>query len=317
MSIFSRFLKTKSASKEPCTKNRMKPPAMQLYFNDRFGYILCAETTIKGTPIRTVMEPVTILESDVSAAMLGRGILDSLQTSKNANPITREELGQFRFWQTSGIKGFASFSKKFQCVSIELSGIILRMEKLIRDSDGGYVEPNTPSAEIPADSTAEQLGSMALELFSVDQVQPTSQTMSFETIHSHTVTYLRPSDRFTDCGDGHTDAYQVFSFDAPPESYIAFLIDSGYSELGEMAIRSRWQQMFGELLNFHFQVQQEATSMATIKGKTVRKEITSYIYPDSEGTMEVMSLIDLTLPQNLQQTMRAEYESVIASISIH
>lgn len=316
MSIFSRFLKTKSASKEPCTKNRMKPPAMQLYFNDRFGYILCAETTIKGTPIRTVMEPVTILESDVSAAMLGRGMLDSLQTSKNAHPITKEELGQFRFWQISGIKGFASFSKKFQCVSIEQSGTTLRIQKLIRDTDGGYVEPNTPSAEIPADSTAEQLGSMALELFSADQPQPISQIMFFETIHSHTVTYQRPSDCFVDCGDGHTDAYQVFSFDNAAESYIAFLIDSGYSELGETAIRSRWQQMFGELLDFHFHAQQEAIPMAIIRGKTVRKEIVSCIYPDGKGTMEVMSLTDLTLPQELQQTLRTEYESVINSISI-
>ena len=316
MSIFSRFLKGKSANKEPRAQTKGKPPAMQVYFNDSFGYILCAKTTLKGTPIRTVIEPVTVLNRDTAAAILGCGILDSLEASRNARPITHEELGNFRFWHISGIKGFASFSRKFQCVSVEQSETVLRLEKLIRDTDGGYIQPDTPPAEVSADCTMEQLGAIVLELFSVGQAQPVSQTISFETLHGRTVTYRRPSDGFTDCGDGHTDAYQIFSFENAPENHIAFLIDSGYSELSEAAIKRRWRQMFGELLEFRFQAHQGAGPMAVIQGRTDIAEITSYIYPDGEGTMEVMSLIDLTWPQKLQEALRAEYESVLASISI-
>lgn len=102
MGIFSNFLKRKPTNQGTSAKSRGKPTAMQVYFSDHFGYILCAETTITGTPIRTVMEPVITLESSATAATLGDGILDSLKTSEAARPITREELGQFRFWQISG-----------------------------------------------------------------------------------------------------------------------------------------------------------------------------------------------------------------------
>lgn len=257
-----------------------------------------------------------MLEGNATATTLGDGILDSMKMSEAARPITREELGQFRFWQISGIKGFASFSKKFQCVTAERSGTVLRLEKLIRDTDGGYIQPDAPSAEVSADCTAERLGTMVLKLFSVKQAQPVPQTMTFETLHGRTVTYRRPSDGFTDCGDGHTDAYQIFSYENAPENHIAFLIDSGYTELTESAVESRWHQMFGELLEFRFQAHQGAGVMAVIHGRTDRSEITSYIYPDGEGTMEVMPLIDLTWPEKLRETLWTEYKSVLASISI-
>ena len=58
----------------------------------------------------------------------------------------------------------------------------------------------------------------------------------------NSVTYRRPSDAYLDCGDGHTDAYQVFSLEDAPENQIAFLVDSGYSELNEKAIKMKWQK---------------------------------------------------------------------------
>lgn len=225
-------------------------------------------------------------------------------------------MGSSASGKSPGIKGFASFSKKFQCIDVEHSGAVLRLEKLIRDTDGGYIHSDTSTVEIPANSTAEQLGSTVLELFSTGQSQPLSRTISFETLHGRTVTYRRPSDAFTDCGDGHTDAYQIFSFDDAPENHIAFLIDSGYSELTEAAIKSRWCRMFGELLEFHFQAQQGGEPMAVIKGKTANAEITSYIYQDGEGTMEVMSLIELALPQEVQKTLQMECELMVSSITI-
>ena len=58
-------------------------------------------------------------------------------------------------------------------------------------------------------STAAQLGEAVLSLFSPGLESLANETLSFETVHGSIVSYRRPSDAFLDCGDGHTDAYQI------------------------------------------------------------------------------------------------------------
>ena len=44
--------------------------------------------------------------------------MDGLDKSRKALPIERSDIKDFKFWQITGIKGFAAFSKKFQCIDI-------------------------------------------------------------------------------------------------------------------------------------------------------------------------------------------------------
>ena len=216
---------------------------MDVYYNADFGCIVCPQTTVGNTPMRVVIEPVAVLRKGFTETALGEAILAALERSRTAPPVPRVDMGAGRFWQVTGIRGFGAFSRKFQCVDLRERGPILEAFKLIRESDGGYVWPeNQPPLEIPADTPAAQMGAEILSLFSPGLEIPDNETLSFETIRGGIISYRRPSDAFADCGDGHTDAYQVFALEDAPRSHIAFLIDSGYQELSKAAVLEKWQE---------------------------------------------------------------------------
>ena len=290
---------------------------MNVYYNSNFGCLVCPETRMGNTPMRVVIDPVTVLGSGFTAAALGEALLNALERSRTAPPVPRVDLGAGRFWQVTGIKGFASFSRKFQCVRIDARGPVLKIVKLIRDTDGGYVEPvDQPPLEIPADAPAIQLGEALLSLFSPGLESPANETLSFESVHGSAVTYRRPSDIFLDCGDGHTDAYQVFILADAPRSHIAFLIDSGYETLSKAAILRKWQAQYGALSEFRFQRRRKPPLIAAMRGVTAEAEIVSHVYQDGDGTLEVLALIEHALPSEAQETAQSEYQAVIRSITV-
>lgn len=270
-----------------------------------------------NTPMRVVIDPVTVLGSGFTAAALGEALLNALERSRTAPPVPRVDLGAGRFWQVTGIKGFAAFSKKFQCVRIDARGPVLEIVKLIRDTDGGYIEPvNQPPLKVPTGIPAAQLGETVLSLFSSGPESSANETLSFETVHGSVVTYRRPSDAFQDCGDGHTDAYQVFALEDAPGSHIAFLIDSGYHDLSKAAVQERWQEQYGPLSEFRFRRRRKLPLIASMQGRAAEAEVISHIYQDGEGTLEILACIEHLLPLETQETVRAEYQMLIRSIAI-
>ena len=290
---------------------------MNVYYNSSFGCLVCPETRMGNTPMRVVIDPVTVLDSGFTTAALGEALLSALERSKTAPPVPRVDLGAGRFWQVTGIKGFAAFSRKFQCVSIDARGPALKIIKRIRDTDGGYIEPvDQPPLEIPTDISAAQLGEVVLSLFSPGLESPTNEPLSFETVHGSIVTYRRLADIFRDCGDGHTDAYQVFALEDAPRSHIAFLIDSGHEALSKAAVLERWQEQYGPLSEFRFQRRRKLPLMASIQGRTAEAEIASHVYQDGEGTLEVLTLIECALPPEAQRAAQTEYQAVIRSITV-
>lgn len=290
---------------------------MNLHYNADFGYIICAETTMENTPMRVVIDPVTVLESKATSAELGEAILESLKQSRTAKPIRREEIGKYRFWHITGIKSFSAFSRKFQCISIVERGHVLEVIKLIRDSDGSYNYPTEqPPLDLPLDCPAERLGAEVASLFSISVDVPNNETLSFETIHGSIVTCRRPSDAFLDCGDGHTDAYQVFTLEGAPQNHFTFLIDNSYSELNRAAVLERWQQQYGALSDFRFHRRRKSPLIASMQGRTATAEIVSHIYQDNGGTMEVLSYIEYSLPRERQEMALSEYRAIIHSITI-
>lgn len=290
---------------------------MNVYYNSNFGCLVCPETRMGNTPVRVVIDPVTVLGSGFTAAALGEALLSALERSRTAPPVPRVDMGAGRFWQVTGIKGYTAFSRKFQCVRIDAKGPVLKIAKLIRDTDGGYVEPvNQPPLEIPADAPVLQMGETVLSLFSPGLESPANETLSFETVHGSVVTYRRPSDAFQDCGDGHTDAYQVFALEDAPGSHIAFLIDSGYHDLSKAAVQERWQEQYGPLSEFRFRRRRKLPLIASMQGRGAEAEVISHIYQDGEGTLEILACIEHLLPLETQETVRAEYQMLIRSIAI-
>ena len=290
---------------------------MNIYYKADFGCIICPETHMGNTPMRVVIDPVTLLDRGFTTAMLGEAVLRALERSRTAPPVPRADLGAGRFWQITGIKGFAAFSRKFQCVDLRDKGVVLEASRLIREVDGGYVwSKDQPSLEISTEVSAAQLGAEILALFSPGPDFPANETQSFETVYGNTVTYRRPSDAFEDRGDGHTDAYQIFILEDAPQSYIAFLINSGYAPLHRAAVLENWQERYGPFSEFCFRHCRKPPLLASMRGKTAEAEIISHVYQDGEGTLEVLARAETALPSEAQETVRAEYQALIRSILI-
>ena len=52
---------------------------MNVYYNSSFGCLVCPETRMGNTPMRVVIEPVTVLDSGFTATALGEALLNALE----------------------------------------------------------------------------------------------------------------------------------------------------------------------------------------------------------------------------------------------
>ncbi|MFV0394861.1 MAG: hypothetical protein ACK5LC_10775 [Coprobacillaceae bacterium] len=115
---------------------------------------------------------------------------------------------------------------------------------------------------------------------------------TFNTVNGNTVSYIRPFDDLIDAGDGHTDAYQVYVHEDNDENNIAFLIDNSYGEVNEESIKNKWEQWYGELIEFTYNETNESPLKIMIKGKTNTTLIFSNLYQDGNTLMEVSAKLD-------------------------
>lgn len=295
---------------------------MDLYYNAGFGYLVCAQTTIRGSAARTVIEPVTVLPPDASDGELGDAIWKSLERSRTARPIDRTEAGKYKFWYETGIKSYVSFSKQFFCLDITLVGREVQILPLERDPDGGYNYPTySPQTVLHRDRPSEELGAAVKAVLSGRTLPEDDDFRSFETVQGSRVTYRRPSDLFLDGGDGHTDAYQVYWQAEYPNNVMAFLISDRYTnELPQCSgadVRRHWQAEYGQLLYFNFSRHKGGGPWMEARGRTADKAIIAYVFPDGVDTMEVMLEVDLVnTPDEVQEQFFHEFEAMVLSIQI-
>lgn len=298
----------------------MKYGRIKVYHNLKFGYIFCAETTVAGTVMKTVMDPVSIGRQDLSDAQIGEKILENLEKSRNAPPIERAQIQNFKFWQISGIKGFAAFSKQFNGVSLFEEDSKINIMQLVRDADGAYVVPET---QLPvqldakmADLTA-QIGQQVRKLLAKVPGKESDQEMSFETVDGRRVFYKRPSDEFANVGDGHTDAYQVFVQEENPNNAIMFLMVCDDTRLDEAAVRERWEQFYGKLRDFTYCILdgKDKEKIIQVSAKTNSQEVLASIWCEKNEGLEIVAQIDgVRTSAKGQEEIRKEYHRLLASI---
>lgn len=132
--------------------------SVAVYYNFKFGFIIGFEATVKGSVMRRIVEPVVVENPDISEERLGNRLYEELQKSRNAPPVSHEESKDYKYWQVTGIKGFAAFSKKFKCIDISDENNKLYISALSRDTDGGYSEPDEKEIiKVSSSISAEEL----------------------------------------------------------------------------------------------------------------------------------------------------------------
>lgn len=297
---------------------KMQFGSVVLYYNNNKGFIIGSESPVKGSIIRTIVHPVSVKKGTISDNELGNAILEGLDKSRTALPTERSDIKDFKFWQITGIKGFAAFSKKFQCIDICETEKSIKLLKMIRDDDGGYSYPEDNSyIEIPLHATAEQIGITVKDMLSQKSAVQSNKLLTFNTIFGNLVKYVRPNDDFIDIGDGHTDAYQIYAYEKDDRNFIAFLIDSGYLDYTENAIKKRWRETYGELEKFEYRKVYERPLEIEIYGKNETTTIVSNLYQDGDGMIEILTeLNDSLLSKEEQEKIEEEFKRIIDSVSI-
>ena len=190
----------------------MQHISTSIYYNKKDGYIITSDTTIKNTLLHTVVCPVKTLETESTIEELGQAILQGLDISEKAEPVERSQALSYKYWQVSGIKGFSAFSKKYRCVEIIKKDNAFLVAECIRDDDGSYIdaETNDNKVSLPLDISSFDIAKIVMEIFSTSFHPNKTMKTSFITINNHHVSFMLPSEKFIDIGDGHTDAYKLF-----------------------------------------------------------------------------------------------------------
>ncbi len=290
-----------------------------LYYNPQWGYIIAPDTTIADTIMRVTIEPVSTEKVDITAEQLGKAIFAGLEKSRKSVPVEREEIKKFKFWQISGIKSFAAFSKKFRCIEVIEQENGYKLARLKRDSDGSFSWiKNDMATVLPLDFSEEYMGKLLYNLLDVEKIshEEEKDLAWFQSLNGNKVIFNRPSDDFMDIGDGHTDAYQIYINKNDEKSYIAFLIDNGYPEINSQGIESCWKQMHGYLEEYNFEEIKDGLLKIIVSAKTAQSNIKSYFYQDGEDLLEVLTEISTNISGETQINIMKEINNIIESIKI-
>lgn len=132
-----------------------------------------------------------------------------------------------------------------------------------------------------------ELGIKVMEMFQLPEQAPKAVFNEFETANGSTVKYRMNIDGFVDAGDGHTDAYQVFQHENDENTFLAFMIDSGYQDINEDAIKSCWEKRYGNIEEYEFQRIHSGHIEIMASAKTKNAYIRSYFYRDAEDWLEL------------------------------
>ena len=289
-----------------------------VYYNDNYGFIFASETTIKGSIIHVTMDPVIIGNWDLSHEEIGTFFFEALDKSRVALPVERSEIQNYKFWQCAKIKSFTAFSRDFKCLYIVEKEDIIQMKLLAREKNGSYGYPinNQKKAQLSNTSSKEEAGFRISQLLLDEKSPKDDNQISFSTINNNMVKYIRPDDEFNDIGDGHTDAYQIYTYDEEQQTYIALLIDNNYTIMSEEGIYARWTQIYGNLIQYEYKQKDEIVKI-TAMCKTENYEIYANFFQDTNDLMEVMVQIDTkTISKENQEKILNEYTRLVNSIVI-
>lgn len=281
----------------------MKKTQAAIYYNNEKGYLFFPFGVLKNGP-RIIISPAIKENKDISTLEIGNKIVQCLEVSKNAMPLEESEFNRNLALEISGTKSQTKFNNLYKYLLCE--------EK---DHKLFLIDKEEKKEYVFEKEDIIGLGNQVSKILSKGMNCNDRVSLVLKTVNENTVIYTRPSDNFEDAGNGHTDAYQIYTYESNDKNYIAFLIDNGYSSFTESAIKQRWNQMYGKLIEFEFV--SDIPKKIQVRGKTKSEMIISHIFQDGDGMLEVLYEIDLRNNSDKEKEgLEKEFEKVISSIKI-
>lgn len=282
-----------------------------LYYNEKKGFIIAAMARVKGMGPLIKLNPVTIADKGISDEKVGELVREDLERSRNSVLAEKEE---YKFWQVSGIKSFSAFSKQFKCVYIAETTGSLKIMRMLREASGAFC-PQKDDIMTPLDISDAELGNIIRRLLYAKDSGSLSTNEFASVFSDNKVRYQVPSEKFTDIGDGHTDAYQIYAHANDENTFFGFMIDSGYQEISNEGIRERWENVYGALEEYRFKEQDDTPIKISASATAKTAYIKSYFWKDGESLLEFFVQINVK-NKTRQKQAEKEIKALIDSVEI-
>lgn len=283
----------------------MRFGTVHLYYNEKKGFIISALARVRGPEFLTKLNPVMVVAQDIPDEKVGQLVRENLERFRNSGLVEREDWKKYNFWHVSGIKSFSTFSRKYLCIDITEKEAALEITRLYRDTSGAYSYSGNIDIELPLDISDADLGNrIRAQLHTKDS--GFLSTNEFDSVCSgNKVRYQVPSDKFTDAGDGHTDAYQIYVHENDENTFFGFMIDSGYREISKEGIRERWEKVYGKLEDYRFRKKDNGPVKISASATAKTAYIRSWFWEDGNSLLELFAQINI---KNKTRQRQAEKE---------
>ena len=257
-----------------------------VYFNDKSGYYVVPEIRAKDVPVWVSAGKIEQVDIDSDITVIGEAIHKALNTSDTLEAPELSIARNNHYWNDYGYKSYAAFSKNHSAVKVEDNGSKIQLTKLIRDKKGAYERSQIENDNVELDVCVEsKVIAVAInKILGNDNIMQEVVERSFMTLGKARVTYDFLNWDLEDCGDGGTDAYQIYR-DLDSNNYIAFLIDNGYQSYDESAIRNVLERQFGIFDSFNYD---SASNKICIKATNDKCLIESSLFYNDDDSLELL-----------------------------
>ena len=108
-----------------------------------------------------------------------------------------------------------------------------------------------------------------------------------------------------------------FIYGEDKKSYIGFFIDNGYLSYTSEDIKKKWVSLYGELLYYKYDINDDMCPEICVIAHTKNKEIKSLFFKENAGYVELVVEIDISETNaSEQQYIREQFDKIVTSIEI-
>jgi hypothetical protein len=261
------------------------------------------------------IEPGKKISKPISYRVLGKEVLEAVDISSRSLAISMKDI----VWvegKPTGIKSPRTFSKKYRNIYIKINNSY-KIAEAKRNHNGDYImTKDDPVITLALSPSEEELGRAIMECLELSKEKEPNDLRSFTLNNGEILKYQAPSDNFEDIGDGHTDAYQIFTWGGGKDSYIGFLF-ARYNHMNNRGIEEVWKDYYKIKGSVRFRKTEEKLFLYEASYEDEEQSIKSSLFLEGNEWRECLMRIDkMNCTKAEGAAIKSEYSRIVKSCQL-